>query len=82
MPRIWYCSKECLCWDCRKEQKLLNEISPLVIEKEKVREEIEKTIVFNEGIDKYFPKGDKRRGEVLAILGLLNVELKSKLGVK
>ena len=35
----------------------------------RLREADEDIIVYNDYIDKYFPKGDKRRGEVLAILG-------------
>lgn len=41
----------------------------------KLKERDEKTIIYDTLIDTYFPKGDKRRGDVLVILADLNAKL-------
>ena len=46
---------------------------------EKIRKIIEQEIVNSELLNTYFPKGDKRRGEVLAILAEINVKIQGKL---
>lgn len=40
----------------------------------KMKEGKKEEIIYLDELDKYFPKGDKRRGEVLALLGMLNVK--------
>lgn len=37
-----------------------------------IKQKKEQVIIESELLEKYFPKGDKRRGEVLAILGEIN----------
>lgn len=39
-----------------------------------LKEKQKMILVFIDALDDYFPKGDKRRGEVLALLGNLHIE--------
>lgn len=42
-------------------------------------EDIEQVIVTEEQLDIYFPKGDKRRGQVLALLGIINAKIRERI---
>lgn len=38
-------------------------------------EEVREVFVFEDYLDTHFPKGDKRRGEVLALLGIIHAKV-------
>jgi len=49
---------------------------------QKIIEKIERIFVEEEYLDEKFPKGDKRRGEVLALIGILNAKIQKVIKEK
>jgi len=47
-----------------------------------MRREIEKIFVEEPYLDEKFPKGDKRRGDVLCLIGILNAKIQKVLSKK
>ena len=44
-----------------------------------IKQKIQEIFATEELIDKYFPKGDKRRGEVLALISVLNAKVQKEI---
>ncbi len=46
-----------------------------MVNKKTLKEKIKEIFAFEDQLDIYFPKGDKRRGEVLALLGIIHAKV-------
>lgn len=80
------CNYKTITFKVREIEKIKIELETLksclaLVEKDKEDKikMIAFTIVTDETINKYFPKGDKRRGDVLVILAKLDIALKNSL---